>query len=126
MGECVSDLTHTTLTSLMMNSLDSGNVSLEFTGYCCDIFHCLSQLSSYTQLTELILHLRGQDSTTADGNQLTSSSFLESLKIECIFYIFPIALPLTIPQFIGLQQNNLHTLLLCKVRRGNSDMNLPF
>ena len=29
----------------------------------------------YTQLTELILHLRGQDSTTADGNQLISLSF---------------------------------------------------
>ena len=69
MGENVSDLTHTTSTSLMVNSLDSGNASLEFILVTVMIFFTACRSSPlYTQLTELILHLRGQDSTTADGN----------------------------------------------------------
>ena len=111
--ECISDHTHTTTTSskLKLKSLDSGNVSLEFTGSCCDISHWLSQLSSYTQLTELILHLGRQDSITADTpkqNQLYQH-VLESLKIASIFRIFPRALPLSFP---GLQQNDIQEMLL--------------
>ena len=121
LDDCIFNHTHTTTASskLKLKSLDSGNVSLEFTGYCCDISHWLSQLSSYTQLTELILHLKRQDSTTTDTLQeiLSYRHMLESLKIDidqsCIYFI-PYAIPLstTIPWLIELQQNNLHNLSL--------------
>ena len=119
LDDCIFDHTHTTTASskLMLKSLD-GNVSLEFTGYCCDISHWLSQLSSYTQLTEFVLHLKRQDST-ADTLQeiLLYHHVLESFKIsidQSSVYCkcFTIPLPFSIPQFIGLQQNNLHNLSL--------------
>ena len=67
-------------------------------------------------MTELILHLKKQDSTTADTLEEINLylHLLESLKIGCTFYIFPIAVPPSIPQFIESQQNHLHTLSLCK------------
>ena len=124
LDDCISDHTHTTTTSskLKLKSLDSGNVSLEFTGYCCDISHWLSQLSSYTQLTELILYLNRGDSTTADTLQEIQlyHHVLESLKINMnlstrnIISLYPFNLPLSIPHFIESLQNNLHTLSLSR------------
>ena len=113
LDDCISDHTHTTTTSSKLNlkSLDSGNVSLELTGYCCDISHWLSQLSSYTQLTELILHLERQHSTTADVLQyiLLYHHVLESLTIDNNDFTH---LSISNPHFIELQQNNLRSLSL--------------
>ena len=103
---------------LKLKSLDSGSVSLEFTGYCCDISHWLSQLSSYTQLTELILYLKGRDrirSANILPEILLYHHVLKSLMIEMdrstLYYNSnAIDLPLSIPLFIELQENNLHTL----------------
>ena len=96
---------------------------MEFTGYCCDISHWLSQLSPYTQLAELILHLKRQDSITEDTLQeiLLYRYVLKYLKIDIYhstIYSEPYtigALPLSIPQLIGSQQNNLHTLSLTNI-----------
>ena len=126
LDDCISDHIHTATTSskLKLKSLGSGNVSLEFTGDCnsCDISHWLSQLSSYIQLTELVLHLKRADSTTTVSNLQEIQLYhnmLESLKIEVdqprirhANYYYAINLPLSIPQFIELQDNNLRILSL--------------
>ena len=115
---CISDITHTTSTSskLKMKSLKSRTVCLEFTGHYCDISYWLSQISSYTQLTELILHLERQDSTSDDiilqENLLYHHMLpMKSLKIESVMN-HTLYLPLLVPKFIELQQNNLCNLLL--------------
>ena len=120
LDDCICCHSTRNTTKLELKSLDSGNVSLEFTGDCCDISQWLSQLSSYmyTQLTELILHLKTRDSTTADVLQealLYYYHVLESLKIDSNDFTH---LPLSIPQFTGSQENNLHILSLsrCNLR----------
>ena len=123
LDDCVSDNTHTTTTSskLQLKFLEGGNVSLEFTGYFCDISHWLKKLSPYTRLTTLILHLERQESTTANTFQEIQlyHYMLEFLKIRSFSLSIPIALPLSIPLFIGSQQNNLQTLSLCTCNLGS-------
>ena len=91
----------------------NGKVCLNATGSCCEINHWLSQLSSYTKLklTESIFKIVEQDSSSDDTleNICLYRDVLEILRFNGSKYF-------VIPQFIGLQQNNLHTLSLyqCK------------
>ena len=75
----------------------------------------MSCINPFTQsLTELILHVDKNTHTCTSGVEtilqeiLSTSSLLETLKIDNDNY----SLSLSIPQFIGSQQNNLHTLSL--------------
>ena len=101
--------TTTSLNLIWLKSLDSGNVSMEFTGYCCAISHWLSQISPYTQLTELTLYLERQDSTTADTLQ---EILLYHHALECL-QICKNDNALFISQFTGpAEQTNLRNLSL--------------
>ena len=89
----------------------NGKVCLNATGSCSEINHWLLQLSFYTKikLTESILEIIRQDSSSNIYDTLENISLyrdvLEILKIES-WKSF------VVPQFIGQQQNYLHTLSL--------------
>ena len=84
-------------------------VCLNATGSFSEINHWLLQLSSYTKLklTETILKIKEQDSSSDETLENISlyHDVLEILKIED-WKSF------VVPQFIGQEQNNLHTLSL--------------
>ena len=87
----------------------NGKVCLNATGSCSEINHWLLQLSSYTKikLTESILEIEEQESSsdvTIDNISLYRD-VLEILRIDGLERF-------VIPQFIGQQQNNLHSLSL--------------
>ena len=114
LDKCIPDHSHTMSGSsfLQLQLLDNSKVSLEFTGPCHDISLWLSQLSSYTQLTELILRLISRVNLTADTLQeiLLYCHVLESLKVKNSEPF----LPLSISHLIGSQPNSLHTLALSR------------
>ena len=87
----------------------NGKVCLNATGSCSEINHWLLQLSSYTKikLTESILKIEEQDSSSDETLENISlyRDVLEILRIDN-WKSF------VVPQFIGQQQNNLHTLSL--------------
>ena len=87
----------------------NGKVCLNATGSCSEINHWLLQLSSYTKikLTETIIEIKGQDSSSVETLENISlyHDVLEILKIESYERF-------VVPQFIGQQQNKLHTLSL--------------
>ena len=87
----------------------NGKVCLNATGSCSEINHWLLQLSSYTKikLTESILEIKGLDSSSNETLENISlyHDVLEIIRIET-------RKSFVVPQFIGQQQNNLHTLSL--------------
>ena len=86
----------------------NGKVCLNATGSCSEINHWLLQLSSYTKikLTESILEIVKQDSSSNETlENRVYRDVIEVLKFER-WKSF------VIPQFIGKQQNNLHSLSL--------------
>ena len=89
----------------------NGKVCLNATGSCSEINHWLLQLSSYTKLklTESILKIEEQYSSSNETLENISlyRDVLEILRIE-----YSIWKSFVVPQFIGQQQNNLHTLSL--------------
>ena len=90
----------------------NGKVCLNATGFCSEIDHWLLQLSSYSKikLTESILKIHQEQDSSSDETLENISLYrdvLEILKIES----WTIA-SFVVPQFIGQQQNNLHTLSL--------------
>ena len=79
----------------------------------------MSCINPFTQsLTELILHVDNDTHTCTSGVETilqeipSNCPLLETLKIDSNIGNDHISLPLSIPQFIGSQQNNLHTLSL--------------
>ena len=89
----------------------NGKVCLNATGSCSEINYWLLQLSSYTKikLTESILEIEEQDSSSDDTLENISlyHDVLEILRINV-----QTIKNVVIPQFIGQQQNNLHSLSL--------------
>ena len=92
----------------------NGKVCLNATGSYSEINHWLLQLSFYTKikLTESILKIEKQDSSSDETLENISlyRDVLEILWIDGNYNGI-------VPQFIGQQQNNLHTLTLgcCKL-----------
>ena len=84
----------------------NGKVCLNATGSCSEINHWLLQLSKI-KLTESILKIVKQDSSSIETLENISlyRDVLEILRIKS-WKSF------VVPQFIGQQQNNLHTLSL--------------
>ena len=87
----------------------NGKVCLNATGSCSEINHWLLQLSTNTKikLTESILVIKKQDSSSDETLENISlyHDVLEILRIISWKNF-------VVPQFIGQQQNNLHTLSL--------------
>ena len=81
----------------------NGKVCLNATGSCSEINHWLLQLSSYTKILE-ILEIEEQDSSS---NETLENISLYHDVLEIIRWK-----SFVVPQFIGQQQNNLHTLSL--------------
>ena len=104
-----TDSTIPSIDDLSFSEVQHGNFSLSATGSCSEINHWLSLLSSYTKikLTETILKIKGQDSLSNETLENISlyRDVLEILRID-FWKSF------VIPQFVGQQQNNLHTLSL--------------
>ena len=88
----------------------NGKVCLSATGSCSEINHWLLQLSSYTKikLTETNLNIQRRDSSSNKTleNIVLYRDVLEILRIDGRFE------NVIVPQFIGQQQNILHTLSL--------------
>ena len=86
-----------------------GKFCLNATGSCSAINHWLSLLSSYSvQLTELILSITKQEADEALEGIDLFSHMLEVCKISTTRFSY------SIPLFLELRQNNLHSLSLTK------------
>ena len=92
--------------------VNNGKVSLNATGSCCAINHWLSQLSSYS-VTELILSITKQK---IDETLERIGLFSHMLEILNINNNHTTCFSVSIPLFLELRQNNLHTLSLTKCK----------
>ena len=125
LNDCVIFTTdHTYQFSTLTLQVNNGKVSLNATGSCCAINHWLSQLSSYSVLlSELILSITKQETDeTLEGIGLFSN-LLEILNINnnhttCFSF--------SVPLFLELRQNNLHTLSLTKCKLNSEATNSLF
>ena len=115
LDNCITSTTdHTYQFSFFELEQANDKVLLNATGSCRAINHWLSQLSSYSVLlTELILSITKQETDeTLEGISL----FSHMLEILNINNNHTTCFSFSIPLFLGLRQNNLHTLSLTKCR----------
>ena len=115
LDECITSATDNTYQfSFFELQQTNGKISFNASGSCCAINHWLSQLSSYSVLlTELILSItKHETDETLEGIGL----FGHVLEILNINNNHTTCFSFSIPLFLELRQNNLHTLSLMKCK----------